>query len=171
MAFLPADWRAGGRVGGHGGLTGRRGDRSQAGAGGTRGAGGAKGAGADLAAKEKAIWAFAQAPLKQVGMMAFMMWMSGSGVHIFSIMMTFTGLMQPLSAIAGSGKAFERFQDEQKRMRLTAPRALYCLIQFGGFAYAMWKLANMGLLPTGVCDWVSGLPPAPVLEFSSGGEA
>lgn len=132
-----------------------------------RGAGGNAGGG-DLAAKEKAIWAFAQAPLKQVGMMAFMMWMSGSGVHIFSIMMTFTGLMQPLSAIAASGKAFERFQDEERRFRLGPPRALYCLIQFGGFAYAMWKLANMGLLPTGVCDWVSGLPPAPALEFSSG---
>lgn len=34
----------------------------------------------------------------QVGMLCFMMWMSGSGVQIFSIMMTFTGLWQPLKA-------------------------------------------------------------------------
>jgi hypothetical protein len=47
----------------------------------------------------------AGSPLKNIGMMAFMMWMSGSTVQIFSIMMTFTGIWQPLQAIKGSGQS------------------------------------------------------------------
>ena len=57
---------------------------------------------------EQKAWEFAQSTVKQVGMYAFMMYMSGGSVHIFSIMMTFTGLYQPLMAIFNSGKAFER---------------------------------------------------------------
>jgi len=38
-----------------------------------------------------------------VGMMGFMMWMSGSQLHIFSIMTTLSGVYQPLSAIVSSG--------------------------------------------------------------------
>ena len=39
-------------------------------------------------------WEFARSPLQQAFMMVMMMWMSGSGVQIFSIMITFTGLWQ-----------------------------------------------------------------------------
>ena len=35
--------------------------------------------------------------LCQVAMLCFMMWMSGSTLHIFSIMMTINGIYQPLS--------------------------------------------------------------------------
>ena len=41
---------------------------------------------------------------KSVGLLCFMMWMSGSQLHIFSIMSTMSGIFQPLSAIASSGK-------------------------------------------------------------------
>lgn len=46
----------------------------------------------------------AQAPLKQVGMMCFMAWMFGNSIQIFSIMMTFTLIGQPLNAIMTSGQ-------------------------------------------------------------------
>lgn len=36
-------------------------------------------------------------PCPQVAMLCFMMWMSGSTLHIFSIMMTLNGIYQPLS--------------------------------------------------------------------------
>ncbi len=44
---------------------------------------------------------------KSVGMLAFMMWMSGSQLHIFSIMSTMSGLFQPISAILSSGKGVD----------------------------------------------------------------
>ena len=58
----------------------------------------------DIRLKEQKAWEFAQSSVKQVGMFAFMTYMSGNSVHIFSIMMTFNGLYQPLMAIYNSGK-------------------------------------------------------------------
>ena len=40
-----------------------------------------------------------------MGFMAFMMWMSGSQIQIFSIMMTANGIYQPIAAIANSGQS------------------------------------------------------------------
>lgn len=57
-------------------------------------------ASAPQALVEKATGAF-----KSVGLLCFMMWMSGSQLHIFSIMSTMSGVFQPLSAILSSGKS------------------------------------------------------------------
>ncbi len=70
------------------------------------------------AAVSQALGAF-----KSVGMLGFMMWMSGSQLHIFSIMSTISGLLQPISAILSSGKG-----DVRIRVGLRAKRAQYiCL--------------------------------------------
>jgi hypothetical protein len=47
--------------------------------------------------RQEALQAQAVAPLKQVAMLCFMMWMSGSTLHLFSIMTTLSGIYQPLS--------------------------------------------------------------------------
>jgi len=47
--------------------------------------------------------ALATSPLKQAGMMAFMMYMAGTQLHFFSIMATFNGIYSPLNAILKSG--------------------------------------------------------------------
>ena len=57
---------------------------------------------ADGAMCVQALFVRAQAPLKSVGMLCFMMWMSGSQLHIFSIMMTISGLYQPIMGIVKS---------------------------------------------------------------------
>ena len=116
--------------------------------------------------KEKKAWEFAQAAIKQVGMYGFMMYMSGGSVHIFSIMMTFTGLYQPLMAIVNSGNAFEKFKGTEGRVNTTGPRLLYCAIQLSGLGFALYKLANVGLLPTHISDWVSGVQVPKAAEYS-----
>lgn len=45
----------------------------------------------------------ALAPAKSVGFMCFMMWMVGSGIQLFSIIFTVTGITSPISAILKSG--------------------------------------------------------------------
>ena len=55
-----------------------------------------------LEAKQSALYARAQGVFKNVGFMCFMMWMSGSQIHLFSIMMTVSGIYQPLMAIMNS---------------------------------------------------------------------
>merc|ERR1711907_235812 len=118
---------------------------------------------------EKKAWEFAQSQMKQVGMYAFMMYMSGGSVHIFSIMMTFNCLYQPLMAILNSGKAFEKFRGAEGRVSTLGPQALFCLIQCGGLGFALYKLANIGLLPTHISDWVSGVQVPVASEYSARG--
>ena len=55
-----------------------------------------------LEAKQSALYSRATGTVKNVGFMCFMMWMSGSQIHLFSIMMTVSGIYQPLMAIANS---------------------------------------------------------------------
>jgi len=110
---------------------------------------------------------FAQSQLSGIGMMAFMMWMSGNSVQIFSIMVTLGGVAQPIKAILNSKATFERFAD--KYTDVTVPRIMFCAIHFVGLCLALNKLNAMGLLPTHASDWVSGLAPPRAIERAYGG--
>jgi len=55
-----------------------------------------------LEAKQAALYSRATGTVKNIGFMCFMMWMSGSQIHLFSIMMTVSGIYQPLAAIMNS---------------------------------------------------------------------
>ena len=52
-----------------------------------------------LARKQQALYSQATGHFKSIGFMAFMMWMSGNSLHLFSIMTTASGIYQPLMAI------------------------------------------------------------------------
>ena len=58
----------------------------------------------------QALYGRATGAVKGVAGMAFMMWMSGSQIHLFSIMMTFQGIYQPIAAIVGSGEGQQSLQ-------------------------------------------------------------
>ncbi|XP_071723941.1 uncharacterized protein [Rutidosis leptorrhynchoides] len=117
--------------------------------------------------KSQKAWEVAQAPFKNLMMMGFMMWMAGSTVHLFSIGITFSALLQPLTALQGVGKVFEPYKDS--RVDLNAPKLLFIALNLGGLALGVWKLNTLGLLPTHASDWVSSLSPAPEVEYSGGG--
>lgn len=51
--------------------------------------------------KEKRAWDMALAPVKALPMQAFMLYMSGGGVQIFSIGIVFMLLLSPIKNIAG----------------------------------------------------------------------
>mmetsp|Transcript_32271 Transcript_32271/g.62052 ORF Transcript_32271/g.62052 Transcript_32271/m.62052 type:complete len:168 (+) Transcript_32271:35-538(+) len=120
----------------------------------------------DVSLKQKKIWEIAQSPFKSIGMMAFMMWMSGNTVQIFSIGITMTGLVSPIKAILGAGPIFARFADKDTDVLL--PRLLFSLIHLGGFGFALYKLSQLGLLPTHTSDWITPAVPK-MAEYASGG--
>ncbi|XP_008803536.2 ER membrane protein complex subunit 4-like [Phoenix dactylifera] len=122
---------------------------------------------AEAAWKSQKAWEVAQAPLKNLLMMGFMMWMAGSTVHLFSIGITFSALWQPISALQGVGKVFEPYKDS--RVDILAPKLLFIALNLAGLALGVWKLNTLGLLPTHASDWVSSLAPAQEVEFSGGG--
>lgn len=122
-----------------------------------------------LAAKQAALYSRATGTVKNIGFMCFMMWMSGSQIHLFSIMMTVSGIYQPLAAIMNSKQMFPAEASEEGKLNVLFPRILYCLIQAGGLAFGLWKLNTMGLLPTHASDYVSSLKVPVSQEFSTGG--
>lgn len=61
--------------------------------------------GADLATKQAALNGRAYGQFKSVAFLCFVMWMSGSQIHLFSIMTTVSGIYQPLMAIVNSEKS------------------------------------------------------------------
>ncbi|KAL0407874.1 UNVERIFIED_CONTAM: ER membrane protein complex subunit [Sesamum radiatum] len=98
--------------------------------------------------KAQKAWEVAQAPFKNLFMMAFMMWMAGSTVHLFSIV-------------------FEPYKDN--KVDLLAPKLVFIALNLVGLGLGIWKLNTLGLLPTHVSDWVSSLPPPQEVEYSGGG--
>jgi hypothetical protein len=97
----------------------------------------------------------------------FMMWMAGSGVQIFSIMITFTSILNPVRAIVASKATFARFADPGVDTRL--PRLAFIALHVAALLVALNKLGKMGLLPTHVSDWQPSSPPPRAVEFASAG--
>jgi len=91
-------------------------------------------------------------PGKQLMTNAFMMFMSGSGLHIFSIMMTGMALMAPIRGLMSTSAVFQPFEnvDGLMRAKLTFV-ALNCV----GLVFGLYKLHTMGLIPLQSSDWIS----------------
>lgn len=107
----------------------------------------------------------AKSPGKQLFMTGFMLWMSGSGINIFSIMMTAMALWTPIKALISIQETFERFKSVPT---LNAAKIIF--IGLNGIALAMgvFKLGSLGLLPLNSSDWISLLQVKQPLEISSG---
>uniref|UniRef100_A0A061QUA2 ER membrane protein complex subunit 4 n=1 Tax=Tetraselmis sp. GSL018 TaxID=582737 RepID=A0A061QUA2_9CHLO len=118
-----------------------------------------------LKKQQDALWARAQAPLKQVGMMCFMQWMMGNQAHLMTILMIGGIVYNYVSQIMQSGQMFKGTPE----LDATGPRLLFVGIQGAGLLFAIYKLNGMGLLPTHASDWFDAAVPE-ALEFSAGGQ-
>ncbi|KAK9804566.1 hypothetical protein WJX73_000209 [Symbiochloris irregularis] len=118
--------------------------------------------------KQQALYSRATGQVKNVGLMCFMMWMSGAQIHLFSIMMTVSGIYQPLSSIFKSGEMFPPESSEDGQLDTLRPRLLYIAIHIAALGFGLWKLAGMGLLPTNASDFVSAMSVPRALEWSAG---
>ncbi|ORY38853.1 DUF1077-domain-containing protein [Rhizoclosmatium globosum] len=126
--------------------------------------------------KLKKSWETAIAPLKQVPMQGFMLYMSGNSVQIYSIMVTVMLFMNSFNAILGTNHAFKRFESTSSgtdkkppsNANLIFPKIVYILAQCVLFGLGVYKCSSMGLLPTSHSDWLSFLEVKRVVEYSSG---
>lgn len=97
--------------------------------------------------KLKKAWEVALAPVKSLPMTAFMMYMSGNSLQIFSIMMVVMAFKNPLMGLVNTNQAFERFNTESISGQLIQVKLLYVVCQLVALAVGVWKINNMGLLP------------------------
>ena len=106
------------------------------------------------------------APGKNIFMQGFMMWMSGSSINIFSIMITGMAFINPVKSILAIDDTFKRFAHDPA-VDLTLPKLAFVGCNCGMIALALWKLNTMGLLPITAADWTSFLVDKTHVESSS----
>lgn len=118
-----------------------------------------------LAAKQRQVLAIAYGPGKNLFTTAFMLWMSGSSVQIFSIMMTGMALLNPLKAMLTVNDAFKAFEKEDG-VDLRMPKLIFITCQIVAFGVGVYNCSRMGLLPLTSADWVSYLPEGNYVEYA-----
>ncbi|RZC37928.1 DUF1077 domain containing protein [Asbolus verrucosus] len=113
----------------------------------------------------KKSWDLALAPLKQVPMNLFIMYMAGNSVSIFPIMMVGMLLMRPIQAIWSTKSTFKMLENTSAFGQMF----VYVLGNFINIGLALYKCKSMGLLPTHPSDWLAFVEPPVRLEFLGGG--
>ncbi|KAK3353688.1 hypothetical protein B0T25DRAFT_219797 [Lasiosphaeria hispida] len=105
--------------------------------------------------KVKKAWEVALGPIKGLPMTGIMMYMSGNSLQIFSIMMVFMAFKNPIMGILATNQAFERFESDSNRSKIIQVKLAYVAMQLVALALGIWKLNQMGLLPTTRSDWLA----------------
>lgn len=122
-----------------------------------------------VALKKRRAFDMGIAPGKQMFMTMFMLWMSGAGVHIFSIMIVGMAVWTPIKAITTLKAYFQPV--EADGVDLLQPKLMYVALNFLALGVALYKCLTMGLLPLSSADWVNLVESKRVSEMSGGGIA
>ena len=120
---------------------------------------------AQTAAKQRQIMALAWSPGKSLLTTAFMLYMSGTSIQLFSIMTTGMALLTPVKAIAATQETFKEFVKEDG-VDTRVPMLLYLGFQLMSLAVALYQCSRMGLLPVTSADWTSFIPQKNILEHT-----
>eukprot|EP00126_Sphaerothecum_destruens_P009479 Sdes_comp20517_c0_seq3m15076 len=110
--------------------------------------------------KLKKAWDIALAPGKSIPMNAFMMYMAGNTVHIFSIMITGMMFLNPMKALFSVSQTFTPFEDTKTAggVSVTLPKLAYIALNLFCIGMALYKCSKLGVLPTSSSDWLAFLP-------------
>jgi hypothetical protein len=109
--------------------------------------------------------AIAWSPGKNLLTTAFMLYMSGTSIQLFSIMTTGMALVNPVKAIAGTQETFKEFKVEDG-VDTRVPKLLFLFFQLLSLGVALYQCSRMGLLPVTSADWTSFIPQKFFLEHS-----
>jgi len=113
----------------------------------------------------KKSWDLALGPLKQIPMNLFIMYMAGSSISIFPIMMVGMMLMRPVKAMFSTQVTSKMAEGAQG----SGQKLVYFLGNLANVGLALYKCHSMGLLPTHTSDWLAFVEPQTRLEYYGGG--
>lgn len=117
-----------------------------------------------IGAKKKArAMTLATGPGKAIAMNAFMMYMSGKTLNIFSISITSSAILTPIASLVGINKAFSQFED----VDLQLPKIIFIACNLAWLALGLYKMSVMRLLPTTSADWTGSVVWKEMMESSS----
>ena len=119
---------------------------------------------AALLAKRKAqAMSLASKPGQQILMNAFMMYMSGSSLNIFTISTTSTAILTPVTSILRLESMFGKFEEVDTQLA----KLIYVVLNLVWLAVGMYKMSSMRLLPTTSADFADSIPWKDMMELSS----
>lgn len=119
----------------------------------------------DMSLIVKKSWDVALAPLKQVPMNLFIMYMAGNSISIIPIMMVSMLLIRPIKALMSIKSKFAVIEGSQAILQ----KLVYFIGNLACLALALYKCQSMGLLPTHSSDWLDFLENPKRVEYASGG--
>ena len=121
-----------------------------------------------LAAKKSQMaMAVAMKPGQQILMNAFMMYMSGSQLNIFSINTVSGAIVNPLTNIFSIQKTFSHLFDPNMENNLTTPKFVFFVINLVWLAMGLYRMSTMRLLPTTSADWTHRIVWKDMMELTS----
>merc|ERR1739838_793854 len=125
----------------------------------------------DSSLRAKRLWDMALGPFKQVPMNLFIMYMSGSSISIFPIMMVVMMMFRPLKTLFSVKQAFKGFETGANGLgvNILGQKLVFILGNLANVALAMYKCHTMGLLPTHASDWLAFADPLQRAEVVVGG--
>lgn len=118
-----------------------------------------------LLAKQKShAMSIAMRPGQQVMMNAFMMYMSGKQLNIFSISITSTAILTPLTSLFNIDNTFGQMG---QKVDISTAKLVYVLLNLVWLGIGLYKMSSMRLLPTTSADWTYKLQWKDMLEVTS----
>lgn len=113
----------------------------------------------------KKSWEVALAPIKQVPMNLFIMYMAGNSISIFPIMMVGMLFMRPIQALFQLNGTFKTVENSSA----IGQKIVYIFGNLVNIGLALYKCQSMGLLPTHSSDWLAFVEPRVRQEYIGGG--
>lgn len=113
----------------------------------------------------KKSWDIALAPLKQIPMNLFIMYMAGNSISIIPIMMVSMLLIRAVKGLISVKSQFAVIEGNQAILQ----KLLYFIGNLACLGLALYKCQSMGLLPTHSSDWLDFLENPKRSEYASGG--
>lgn len=101
------------------------------------------------------MWELAKSPMRSLFMTGFLLWMSGSGVNIFPIIITVMSIVTPMKTIFATNDTFRPF--EREGLSTTLAKIVYILLNAVVLCAALFKCHSMGLLPNAT-DLIDSVP-------------
>jgi hypothetical protein len=100
--------------------------------------------------------AIGTSPAKQIAMNAFMLYMSGSTLNVFSISILSAAVLTPLRGIFGIQSLFAPLEDGGK-VDLSMPKLIFIILNVVWLGVGLYKMSWMKLLPTTSADWIGSI--------------
>ncbi|KAI6654754.1 ER membrane protein complex subunit 4 isoform X1 [Oopsacas minuta] len=113
----------------------------------------------------KQSWNAALAPMYQVPMNLLLMYMTGSTISIYGLMMVGILMYRPISALLTSKDFYKQLRGDQKLLQMF----VYLLANIVSLLLGLYKCEMLGILPIYASDWIKFGIEREVLEIVGGG--